>query len=157
MHLAKACTSYFCQGQHWEQKKTDNMLLCVTTTISWQTSLNFPETEIEKFEDKVLELIDNLEARAAAARATAFVNLRTALQRRPLFHVISPRRVTLAGHVSKALRRGRDGEKKAAAALAPVLALQVKLDNLHVLLSSYSCRIRILISGISPSVPKGNR
>ncbi|KOB66694.1 Interferon-related developmental regulator 1, partial [Operophtera brumata] len=85
-----------------------------------------PETDIqEKLEEKVLELIDALGARANAARATALVSLRAALQRRYLAGVLCSHRATLADHVSKALRRGRDAEKKAAAALAPLLALQI--------------------------------
>ncbi|KOB52248.1 Interferon-related developmental regulator 1, partial [Operophtera brumata] len=62
---------------------------------------------------------------ANAARATALVSLRAALQRRYLAGVLCSHRATLADHVSKALRRGRDAEKKAAAALAPLLALQI--------------------------------
>ncbi|KAF9800528.1 hypothetical protein SFRURICE_005204 [Spodoptera frugiperda] len=84
------------------------------------------ESEIqEKFEEKVLELIESLNARANAARATAFVSLRAALQRRALDGLLSSHRATLADHVSRALRRGKDGEKKAAAAIAPLLALQI--------------------------------
>ncbi|CAH1644579.1 unnamed protein product [Spodoptera littoralis] len=83
------------------------------------------ESEIqEKFEDKVLELIESLNARANAARATAFVSLRATLQRRAVDGLLSSHRATLADHVSRALRRGKDGEKKAAAAIAPLLALQ---------------------------------
>ncbi|XP_047020068.1 interferon-related developmental regulator 2 isoform X1 [Helicoverpa zea] len=79
----------------------------------------------EKFEEKVLELIESLNARANAARAGAFVSLRAALQRRALDGLLSSHRATLADHVSKALRRGKDGERKAAAAIAPLLALQI--------------------------------
>lgn len=73
----------------------------------------------------MLEIIDALSARANAARAAALVALRNALQRRYLAHLLSGQRVTLAEHITKALRRGKDGEKKAAAAVAPLLALQV--------------------------------
>ncbi|CAG9560758.1 unnamed protein product [Danaus chrysippus] len=84
------------------------------------------ENEIqEKLEEKVLEIIDALSARANAARAAALVALRNALQRRYLAHLLSGQRVTLAEHITKALRRGKDGEKKAAAAVAPLLALQI--------------------------------
>ncbi|CAH0700213.1 unnamed protein product [Spodoptera exigua] len=89
-----------------------------------------PESEIqEKFEEKVLELIESLNARANAARASAFVSLRAALQRRALDGLLSSHRATLADHVSRALRRGKDGEKKAAAAIAPLLALQIGEDG----------------------------
>ncbi|CAH0729028.1 unnamed protein product, partial [Brenthis ino] len=84
------------------------------------------ENEIqEKLEEKVLEIIDALSARANAARAAALVSLKNVLQRRYLAHLLSTQRVTLADHITKALRRGRDGEKKAAAAVAPLLALQI--------------------------------
>ncbi|CAG4976822.1 unnamed protein product [Colias eurytheme] len=79
----------------------------------------------EKFEEKVLEIIDALSARSNAARASALVALRNALQRRYLAALLSGQRETLADHVTKALRRGKDGEKKAAAAVAPILALQI--------------------------------
>lgn len=77
----------------------------------------------------MLELIESLNARANAARATAFVSLRAALQRRALDGLLSSHRATLADHVSRALRRGKDGEKKAAAAIAPLLALQVSSQD----------------------------
>ncbi|CAH0626851.1 unnamed protein product [Chrysodeixis includens] len=84
------------------------------------------ENEIqEKFEEKVLELVEALNARSNAARATAFTSLRAALQRRALDGVLSAHRATLADHVARALRRGKDAERKAAAALAPLLALQI--------------------------------
>lgn len=84
----------------------------------------------EKLEEKVLETVDALSARAAAARATALSNLRSVLQRRPMGHVLGSHRVTLADHVSRALRRGKDAEKRAAASLAPILALQVGPFNI---------------------------
>ncbi|XP_060801177.1 interferon-related developmental regulator 2 [Amyelois transitella] len=84
------------------------------------------ENEIqEKLEEKVLEIIDALNARANAARAAAFVALRSALQRRYLAGLLSNHRATLADHLSRALRRGKDGEKRAAAGIAPLLALQI--------------------------------
>ncbi|XP_075970953.1 interferon-related developmental regulator 1 isoform X2 [Anticarsia gemmatalis] len=84
------------------------------------------ENEIqEKLEEKVLEIVEALNARSNAARATAFLQLRAALQRRPFDTVLSAHRATLADHVSRALRRGKDGERKAAAAVAPLLALQI--------------------------------
>lgn len=87
------------------------------------------ENEIqEKIEEKVLETIDALSARANAARAAALVSLRNLLQRRYLAHLLSSQRVTLADHVTRALRRGKDGERKAAAAVAPILALQVNTN-----------------------------
>ncbi|KAM3961594.1 LOW QUALITY PROTEIN: interferon-related developmental regulator 1 [Aphomia sociella] len=83
------------------------------------------ENEIqEKFEEKVLEVIDALSARSNAARASALVSLRNALQRR-LAPLLCNQRATLADHISKALRRGKDGERRAAAAIAPLLALQI--------------------------------
>ncbi|XP_022816060.1 interferon-related developmental regulator 1 isoform X2 [Spodoptera litura] len=89
-----------------------------------------PESEIqEKFEDKVLELIESLNARSNAARATAFVSLRATLQRRAVDGLLASHRATLADHVARALRRGKDGEKKAAAAIAPLLALQIGEDG----------------------------
>ncbi|XP_061709869.1 interferon-related developmental regulator 2 isoform X2 [Cydia pomonella] len=79
----------------------------------------------EKFEEKVMETIDGLGARANAARAAAFVSLRAALQRRYLAPLLANHRATLADHLTKAIRRGKDGERKAAASLAPLLALQI--------------------------------
>ncbi|XP_026328576.1 interferon-related developmental regulator 1 [Hyposmocoma kahamanoa] len=80
---------------------------------------------LEKLEEKVLEDIDALSARSNAARAAALVSLRNALQRRYLATVLANQRATLADHITRALRRGRDGERKAAAAIAPLLALQI--------------------------------
>ncbi|XP_049866421.1 interferon-related developmental regulator 2-like [Pectinophora gossypiella] len=79
----------------------------------------------EKLEEKVMEVIDALSARSNAARAAAFTSLRSALQRRNLTTLLSNQRATLADHVTKALRRGKDGERRAAAAIAPLLALQI--------------------------------
>ncbi|XP_053603147.1 interferon-related developmental regulator 1 [Plodia interpunctella] len=84
------------------------------------------ENEIqEKLEEKVLEIIDALSARANAARAAALVALRGALQRRYLAALLANHRATLADHVTRSLRRGKDGEKRAAAGIAPLLALQI--------------------------------
>ncbi|XP_063532617.1 interferon-related developmental regulator 2 [Cydia strobilella] len=83
----------------------------------------------EKFEEKVMETIDGLGARANAARAAAFVSLRAALQRRYLAPLLANHKATLADHLTKAIRRGRDGERKAAASLAPLLALQIGEDG----------------------------
>ncbi|XP_045764720.1 interferon-related developmental regulator 1 [Maniola jurtina] len=85
-----------------------------------------PDDDSEiKLEEKVLEIIDALSARANAARAAALVALKNSLQRRYLAHILCGQRVTLAEHVTKALRRGKDGERRAAAAVAPLLALQI--------------------------------
>ncbi|XP_068630266.1 interferon-related developmental regulator 1 [Battus philenor] len=89
-----------------------------------------PENDVqEKLEEKVLELIEALNARANAARAAALVALHAALQRRYLPGLLSNHRATLADHISRALRRGRDGEKKAAANVASILALQIGEDG----------------------------
>ncbi|XP_048485019.1 interferon-related developmental regulator 1 isoform X1 [Plutella xylostella] len=82
----------------------------------------------EKLEDKVVEAIDALSARSNAARAAALVSLRAVLQRRHLSHVLANHRATLADHVTRMLRRGKDGERRAAAAIAPTLALQIGDD-----------------------------
>ncbi|KAJ8731745.1 hypothetical protein PYW08_014475 [Mythimna loreyi] len=79
----------------------------------------------EKFEEEVLELVESLDAHGHAARASSFVALRGALQRHPVDGLLAKHRATLADQVSRALRRGKDGERKAAAAIAPLLALQV--------------------------------
>ncbi|KAL0891829.1 hypothetical protein ABMA27_015093 [Loxostege sticticalis] len=79
----------------------------------------------EKLDEKVLELIDNLTARAAAARVAALASLRSALQRRYLGTLLDNQRATLADLISRAIRKGRDGERKAAAAIAPLLSLQI--------------------------------
>ncbi|KAJ8733035.1 hypothetical protein PYW07_015634 [Mythimna separata] len=79
----------------------------------------------EKFEGEVLELIEALDAHGHAARASAFDSLRAALQRRVVEDLLAKHRATLADHVSRALRRGKDGERKAAAAIAPLLAIQI--------------------------------
>ncbi|CAB3242866.1 unnamed protein product [Arctia plantaginis] len=79
----------------------------------------------EKQEEKVLEIMEALSARSNAARAGAFVALRAALQRRAFDTLLCSHRATLADHISRALRRGKDGERKAAAAVAPLVALQI--------------------------------
>ncbi|CAH2075599.1 unnamed protein product, partial [Iphiclides podalirius] len=98
--------------------------------ISGQSDLksNQEETENdaqEKLEEKVLELIEALNARANAARAAALVALHGALQRRYLAGLLINHRATLADHISRALRRGKDGEKRGAANVASLLALQI--------------------------------
>ncbi|KAJ8733031.1 hypothetical protein PYW07_015630 [Mythimna separata] len=79
----------------------------------------------EKFEGEILELVEALDARGHAARATAFDSLRTALQRRAVDGLLAGHRATLADHVSRSLWRGKDGERKAAAAIAPLLVVQI--------------------------------
>ena len=69
--------------------------------------------------------MEALDARGHAARASAFMSLRAELQRRAVDDLLVPHRATLADHVSRALRRGKDTERKAAAAIAPLLAVQV--------------------------------
>lgn len=79
----------------------------------------------EKLEEKVLEIIEALNARSNAARASALTALRSALQRRAFDVVLSTHRATLADHLVRALRRGKDNERRAAAAVAPLVALQI--------------------------------
>ncbi|KAJ8733032.1 hypothetical protein PYW07_015631 [Mythimna separata] len=85
----------------------------------------------EKFEAEVLELVESLDAPGHAAREYALVTLRAALQRQALDGVLARHRATLADHVSRALRRGKDGERKAAAAIAPLLALQIGEEGME--------------------------
>ncbi|XP_028177309.1 interferon-related developmental regulator 2 [Ostrinia furnacalis] len=89
------------------------------------------ESEAEKLDEKVLELIDNLTARSAAARATALGSLRSALQRRYLGSLLENQRATLADLISRAIRKGRDAERKAAAAIAPLLSLQIGEEGIE--------------------------
>ncbi|KAJ8731746.1 hypothetical protein PYW08_014476 [Mythimna loreyi] len=79
----------------------------------------------EKFEGEILELIESLDAHGHAARVSAFDALREALQRRSVDGLLAKHRGTLADHVSRALWRGKDGERKAAAAIVPLLAVQI--------------------------------
>ncbi|XP_041976395.1 interferon-related developmental regulator 1 [Aricia agestis] len=104
---------------------TDNL-----SETSGQSDLrsNHDEAESEmqeKFEEKVMEVIDGLGAKSAAARAGALTSLRTALTRRHLGSLLCSHRATLADHVARALKRGKDVERRAAAAIAPLLALQI--------------------------------
>ncbi|KAJ8733033.1 hypothetical protein PYW07_015632 [Mythimna separata] len=85
----------------------------------------------EKFEEEVLELVDRLDAHKHATPASAFVSLHAALQRHAVDGVLAKHRATLADHVARALRRGKDGERKAAAAIAPLLALQIGEEGME--------------------------
>ncbi|KAJ8733034.1 hypothetical protein PYW07_015633 [Mythimna separata] len=85
----------------------------------------------EKFQGEVLELVDKLDAHGHAARESALVSLRAALQRHAVEGALVKHRATLADHVSRALRRGKDGERKAAAAIAPLLALQIGEEDME--------------------------
>ncbi|CAK1604580.1 unnamed protein product [Parnassius mnemosyne] len=93
-----------------------------------ESKSNHEETENdiqEKLEEKVLELIEALNARANAARAAALVSLHGALQRRYFAGILANHRATLADHISRALKRGKDGERRAAANVASLVALQI--------------------------------
>ncbi|KAJ8731743.1 hypothetical protein PYW08_014473 [Mythimna loreyi] len=85
----------------------------------------------EKFKGEILELIESLDAHGHAARTTALESLRAALQRHAVDGFLDAHRETLADHVSRALRRGKDGEKKSAAAVAPLLALQIGEEGME--------------------------
>ncbi|KAJ8731744.1 hypothetical protein PYW08_014474 [Mythimna loreyi] len=90
-----------------------------------QVKLEKKQVLKEKFEVEVLELVETLEAHGHPTPASVFASLRAALQRHAVVGVLAAHRAKLADHVSRALRRGKDGDRKAAAAIAPLLALQI--------------------------------
>lgn len=82
-------------------------------------------SEMEAYEQKVREAIDQALEKSVHARTNALIALTTALQKRVLSHFLLDHYQTLCDLIERSLRKGRAPEQVAAARLASLLILSL--------------------------------
>lgn len=83
----------------------------------------------EKFEEKLLQSIDNATAKSAKTRIEALRSISKILQHRYSPDLIEERKFTILDIIEKSLRRGKTSEQETAAELATLMILQIGGDD----------------------------
>lgn len=86
------------------------------------SQINLPT---EKYEEKVMQLIENATEKSAKTRVQAIQSLCEILQHRYFPEFIETRKLTITDIAEKSLRRGKDSEQKVAARLVLLLIVQI--------------------------------
>lgn len=95
-------------------------------------------TSAEKFEEKLLQSIENATEKSAETRTLALRTITEALQHRHVPEFIEDRKITIADMIEKSLRRGKNMEQDWAAQLAPLLVIQLGGEDT---ISSALCQV----------------
>lgn len=82
-------------------------------------------TTVEKYEEKLLQSIDNATEKSAQTRAQAIQAITEVLQHRYIPDFVEDRKVTIQDIIEKSLRRGKGSEQEWAARLAPLLLIEL--------------------------------
>lgn len=82
-------------------------------------------TTTEKYEEKLLQSIENATEKSAQTRTQAIQTICEVLQHRHIPDFIEDRKITIMDIVEKSLRRGKGAEQEWAARLAPLLIIQL--------------------------------
>lgn len=82
-------------------------------------------TTVEKYEDKLLQSIENATEKSAQTRTQAIQTICETLQHRHIPDFVDDRKITIMDIVEKSLRRGKGTEQEWAARLAPLLIIQL--------------------------------
>lgn len=82
-------------------------------------------TSIEKYEDKLLQAIENATEKSAQTRTQSIQTICEILQHRHIPDFVDDRKITIMDIVEKSLRRGKGAEQEWAARLAPLLIIQL--------------------------------
>lgn len=80
---------------------------------------------VEKFEDKLLQAIENATEKSAQTRTQAIQTICDILQHRHIPDFVDDRKITIMDIAEKSLRRGKGSEQEWAARLAPLLIIQL--------------------------------
>lgn len=84
---------------------------------------------VEKFEDKLLQSIENATEKSAQTRTQALQAICDVLQHRYIPDFVDDRKITIMDIAEKSLRRGKGLEQEWAARLAPLLVIQLGGDD----------------------------
>lgn len=84
---------------------------------------------VEKFEDKLLQAIENATEKSAQTRTQSLQSICETLQHRFIPDFIDDRKITVMDIAEKSLRRGKGAEQEWAARLAPLLVIQLGGDD----------------------------
>lgn len=80
---------------------------------------------VEKYEDKLLQAIENATEKSAQTRTQALQTICEILQHRHIPDFVDDRKITILDIIEKSLRRGKGAEQEWAARLAPLLIIQL--------------------------------
>lgn len=82
-------------------------------------------TSVEKYEDKLLQAIENATEKSSQTRTQSIQSICEILQHRHIPDFVEDRKITIMDIVEKSLRRGKGAEQEWAARLAPLLIIQL--------------------------------
>lgn len=82
-------------------------------------------TSVDKYEDKLLQAIENATEKSAQTRTQSIQTICETLQHRHIPDFVDDRKITIMDIVEKSLRRGKGAEQEWAARLAPLLIIQL--------------------------------
>lgn len=82
-------------------------------------------TTVEKYEEKLLQSIDNATEKSAQTRALALQAITEVFQHRFIPDFVEDRKITIMDIIEKSLRRGKGVEQEWAARLAPLLLIEL--------------------------------
>lgn len=86
-------------------------------------------TTVEKYEEKLLQALENATEKSAQTRTTAVQAICEILQHRHIPDFVEDRKITIMDIVEKSVRRGKGLEQEWAARLAPLLIIQLGGDQ----------------------------
>lgn len=86
-------------------------------------------TSVEKYEEKLLQSLENATEKSAQTRTNALQTICEILQHRHIPDFVEDRKITIMDVVEKSLRRGKGAEQEWAARLAPLLLIQLGGDE----------------------------
>lgn len=86
-------------------------------------------TTNERYEDRLVQAIENASEKSAPTRVTALQNVCEILMHRYMPEFVDDRKITLLDCIEKSIRRGKSAEQICAISIAPLLVLQLNGDE----------------------------
>lgn len=83
----------------------------------------------ERYEDRLAQAIENASEKSTQTRVAALQSICETMMHRFMPEFIEDRKVTLLDCLEKSIRRGKSAEQISAASIAPLLALQLRGDE----------------------------
>jgi hypothetical protein len=88
-----------------------------------------PENSIDKFEDKLIQAIENASEKSQQTRTAALQSMSEIFMHNCLYDFLDERRVTVMDIIEKSLKRGKGQEQAIAARLSALLLIQLQGDE----------------------------
>lgn len=104
-------------------------------------------TPAEKYEEKMLQLIENCAEKSAKIRIPALKSMCETMQHRFISDFIVDRKITVIDIIEKSLRRGKSEEQELAARLTVLLIIQIGADS-----NDFKTACQILLTSINNPV-----